>query len=65
MKRKEGELLLHTQMWFSYEAKFVFFEKLWTKNRTREKCYIFNTHHHEQDKEEANVFTMAMEFYMN
>jgi hypothetical protein len=33
MKRKEGELLLHLQMWLSYEAKYMFLEKSWTKNR--------------------------------
>jgi hypothetical protein len=33
MKIKEGELLLHLQMWLSYKAKYVFPEKSWTKNR--------------------------------
>jgi hypothetical protein len=36
MKRKEGELTLHLQMRLSYKAKYMFFEKLWTKNRTME-----------------------------
>jgi hypothetical protein len=63
MKGKEGELLLHIQMWLSYKAKFVFLRNYGLKIGQRGKCYIFNSHHHEQDKEGANVFTLATIFY--
>jgi hypothetical protein len=58
-------LLHHIQMRFSYETKFMFLRNYGLKSGQREKCYIFNSHHHGQDKEEANVFTLAMVFYMN
>jgi hypothetical protein len=37
VKRKEGESLLGLQMWLGYNAKYVFLEKSWTKNRRTKK----------------------------
>jgi hypothetical protein len=41
IKGEEGKFLLHPQTWLTYEAKYVFAEKLWNK-AGKGKCHIFN-----------------------
>jgi hypothetical protein len=65
IKREEGKLLLHPQMWLSYKAKYVFAEKLWTKAGQRKNVISSIVVILKQDKEGANAFTSATVFFMN
>jgi hypothetical protein len=39
-KGEEGKLLLHPQMWLTYEAKCVFVKELCNKARQKKRYYI-------------------------